>query len=223
MEVTRLSPKGDSFGVHLDSAISITFSEAVADRAAAQAAISIQPALEGHFEWPDAKQVRFVPANPLPDDTEIAVHIAAGQKGVRAINGSFFPEGYDYSFLTQPNKLIDVNLTNQTITLYEGDKQVYKGLVAAGVAGAPTPTGSFMVNYKMQSTRMRGANPDGSHYDISNVPWVMSFEGNYTLHGAPWRTRFGYPGSAGCVSMETSQAKMLFDWSPVGTPVKIHY
>ncbi len=222
LEVTKLSPKGSAYGIPLDSAISITFDEAIKDMAGAQAAISFEPALQGHFEWPDSNQVRFVPDGPLPDNTEITVHMAAGPKGVKAANGSYLQEDYEYSFLTQPDKLIEVDLTHQTITLYAGDKVVYTGLVAAGVAGAPTPTGLFMVNFKMASTRMRGVNPDGSRYDIPNVPWVMSFLGDYTLHGAPWRSRFGYPGSNGCVSMETGQAKILFDWSPVGTPVRIH-
>ncbi len=223
LEVTRLSPKGDSYGVHLDSPISITFGQPVKDRAAAQAAVTLDPAIEGQFEWPDANQLRFVPSAPLPDNTEVKVRIAGGPREVRGTDGSYLAEDYEYSFLTQPNKLIEVDLTHQTITLLEADKVVYSGLVAAGVQGAPTPTGTFMVDYKLPKTRMKGVNPDGSRYDIPDVPWVMSFQGDYTLHAAPWRNRFGYPGSNGCVSMETSQAKLLFDWSPVGTPVKIHY
>ncbi len=222
MEVAKLSPRGDAYGIPLDSAINITFGEAVKNRAGAQAAISFEPVLQGRFEWPDSDQMRFVPAS-LPDNTDITVRIAAGAKGVRGTSGSHLEEDYEYSFRTQPNKLIEVDLTRQTLTLWEGDKDVYTGLVAAGVPGAPTPTGLFMVDYKMQSTRMKGVNPDGSHYDIPNVPWVMSFEGDYTLHGAPWRTRFGYPGSNGCVSMEPGQAKMLYDWSPIGTPVRVHW
>jgi len=223
LQVTDFSPANGEFGVPLNSAITITFSEAIKDRNAAQAAVSFEPGLDGHFEWPAPDQLRFVPDGRLPDDTEIAVHIAAGPKGARGTDGGYLGEDLGFSFLTRPDKLIEVDLTHQTITLYEGDKVVYTGLVAAGVAGAPTPAGDFMVNYKLPSTRMKGVNPDGSHYDIPDVPWVMSFDGDYTLHGAPWRTRFGYPGSNGCVSMETSQAKMLFDWSPVGTPVRIHY
>lgn len=222
LEVTKLSPRGSAYGVHLDSAINITFGQAIKDKAATEAAVSFEPTLQGSFEWPDANQLRFVPSGPLPDGTDISVRIAGGPEGVRGTDGSYLTEDYEYSFLTQPNKLIEVDLTHQTVTLWEGDKAVYNGLVAAGVAGAPTPTGSFMVEYKLPKTRMKGVNPDGSRYDIPDVPWVLVFQGDYTLHGAPWRTRFGYPGSNGCVSMETSQAQMLFDWSPIGTPVKIH-
>jgi lipoprotein-anchoring transpeptidase ErfK/SrfK len=50
----------------------------------------------------------------------------------------------------------------------------------------------------------------------------MPFWGDYTIHGAYWRGRFGAPGSDGCVSMTDADAKMLFDWADVGTPVIIH-
>ena len=55
-----------------------------------------------------------------------------------------------------------------------------------------------------------------------DVHWVMPFWGDYTIHGAYWRPRFGVPGSDGCVSMSDADAKSLFDWADVGTPVVIH-
>jgi lipoprotein-anchoring transpeptidase ErfK/SrfK len=55
------------------------------------------------------------------------------------------------------------------------------------------------------------------------VPWVMPFMGDYTFHGAPWRQAWGVPLSNGCVSMPTANAKYVYDWTPVGTIVNIHY
>jgi lipoprotein-anchoring transpeptidase ErfK/SrfK len=75
---------------------------------------------------------------------------------------------------------------------------------------------------KAAQMRFRGVNPDGSHYDIPDVHWVMPFWGDYTIHGAYWRPRFGVPGSDGCVSMSDADAKSLFDWADVGTPIVIH-
>jgi len=54
------------------------------------------------------------------------------------------------------------------------------------------------------------------------VHWVMPFWGDYTIHGAYWRPRFGVPGSDGCVSMTDADAKLVYDWADVGTPVVIH-
>ena len=65
-------------------------------------------------------------------------------------------------------------------------------------------------------------NPNGSRYDIPDVHWVMAFYGDYTIHGAYWRARFGTPGSAGCVSLTDPNAKIVFNWTPEGTPVIIH-
>src|SRR5207244_238793 len=82
--------------------------------------------------------------------------------------------------------------------------------------------GTFSVYMKAPQMRFRGVNPDGSHYDIPDVHWVMPFWGDYTIHGAYWRPRFGVPGSDGCVSMTDADAKLVYDWADVGTPVVIH-
>nr|MDA8088057.1 peptidoglycan DD-metalloendopeptidase family protein [Nitrospiraceae bacterium] len=34
-----------------------------------------------------------------------------------------------------------------------------------------------------------------------------------------WHNNFGHPMSHGCVNMKTPDAKWLFDWAPMGTPV----
>jgi lipoprotein-anchoring transpeptidase ErfK/SrfK len=65
--------------------------------------------------------------------------------------------------------------------------------------------------------------PDGRSYDVADVPWVLPFMGDYTFHGAPWRHNWGTPLSNGCVSMPTAAAKRVYDWTPVGTQVTIHY
>jgi lipoprotein-anchoring transpeptidase ErfK/SrfK len=66
-------------------------------------------------------------------------------------------------------------------------------------------------------------NVNGSTYDIPDVKWVLAFMGDYTIHGAYWRSNFGAPGSNGCVSLTDADAKAVFDWAPEGTRVKIHY
>jgi lipoprotein-anchoring transpeptidase ErfK/SrfK len=117
---------------------------------------------------------------------------------------------------------MDVSLGQQVMTLYENDIPVRTITVATGVPGAPTPTGTYYVQSKSSQMRFRGVNPDGTRYDIPDVHWVMPFLGDYTIHGAYWRGRFGIPGSAGCVSMTDADAKTLFNWVDVGTPIVIH-
>lgn len=223
LDVIKLSPRGSEIGVARDRPISVRFSAPVEDRAAAEAAVKITPALSGRFEWPEPDRLLFVPDAPLPALTEITVLLAGGPEGVVAENGAFFAEPYEYSFTTRPDKRIDVDLSRQRLTLFEGGKAVFAAPVSTGVRGAETPTGEFLVTLKWEKLRMRGTNPSGISYDIPDVPWVMSFLGDYTFHGAPWRGQFGTPLSNGCVSMETGTAKRVYDWTPPGTLVTIHY
>lgn len=223
LSIVKLSPRGTEIGVKRDSAISIRFSEPIRDRAAAETAASFTPALSGRFEWPEPDLLRFVPASTLPPLTKISVRLAGDPGKLSGQSGAYLAQPYEYSFTTQPHKMIDVNLSSQRITLIEGGKAVFSAPVATGVRFAETPTGQFLVTLKWPTLRMRGTNPSGISYDIPNVPWVMQFLGDYTFHGAPWRSTFGFPQSNGCVSMETGVAKRVYDWTPIGTPVRIHY
>lgn len=123
-------------------------------------------------------------------------------------------------------KWIDINLSNYTVTGYEG-ATVVKGPVSM-VPGAPaTPTikGNFAIERKYRSKTMRGSNVDGSRYVSPNVPYAMFFSGGYALHGAPWRGSFGWGGpggSHGCVNMPVGGARDFYDWAPIGTPVISH-
>ena len=123
-------------------------------------------------------------------------------------------------------KWIDINLSNYSVTGYEG-ATVVKGPVAM-VPGAPaTPTikGNFAIERKYRSKTMRGSNADGSRYVSPNVPYAMFFSGGYALHGAPWRGSFGWGGpggSHGCVNMPVGGARDFYDWAPIGTPVVSH-
>ncbi len=124
-------------------------------------------------------------------------------------------------------KWIDINLSNFTTTAYEGATPV-RGPVYM-VPGAPqmeTVTGRYKIWLKVPSQTMRGTNLDGSTYETPDVPWAMYFHGDYALHGAYWRSSFGYGGPAGshgCVNMPVDEAKWFYDWAPVGTTVVSHY
>ena len=91
------------------------------------------------------------------------------------------------------------------------------------LAGAIMSLGEFAVQYKMPVARFRGVNVTGSSYDIPDVKWVMSFLGDYTIHGVYWRSGFGRPGSNGCVGLTDANAKLVYDWAPEGTLVRIHF
>lgn len=117
---------------------------------------------------------------------------------------------------------IDVNLTTQTLTAYEGDVPVLTTLISSGLARTPTVTGQFRIYLTYTSQTMDGRRL-GYNYYLENVPYVMYFYKDYALHGTFWHNNFGTPMSHGCVNMRTSDAEWLFYWASIGTLVNVHY
>ena len=113
---------------------------------------------------------------------------------------------------------IDVNLSAQRLTAYEGSTAVRSTLVSTGLPGTPTVTGDFRIYVKYRSAPMSGPG-----YYLPNVPYVMYFYRGYGLHGTYWHSNFGHPMSHGCVNLPTPEAEWLYGWSVVGTLVRIHY
>lgn len=123
---------------------------------------------------------------------------------------------------TLGEKWIDVNLSTQTLTAYQGNTPVYRTLVSTGKSATPTVTGSFPIYVKYQAARMRGGY-GADYYDLPNVPYVMYFYGGYGLHGTYWHNNFGTPMSHGCVNLSTPDAQWLYNWASIGTEVRTHY
>ncbi|MBM4425206.1 MAG: L,D-transpeptidase [Chloroflexi bacterium] len=113
---------------------------------------------------------------------------------------------------------MDVNLSTQTLTAYEGSVPINTFIISSGKRSTPTITGSFHIYIKARTARMRG--PD---YDTPDVPYVMYFSGDYGIHGAYWHNSFGTPVSHGCVNMRVGDAAWLFDFASFGMLVKVHY
>ena len=124
-------------------------------------------------------------------------------------------------------KWVDINLSDATVTAYVGGK-VAGGpfYMVPGAPNTPTVTGTFHVYLKYDVQTMRGENADGSKYETEGVPWVTYFTGSYAMHGAPWRSSFGwsgYGGSHGCVNMPVDAAKFIYYWTDMGDTVVVHY
>ena len=112
---------------------------------------------------------------------------------------------------------IDVDLSGQLLTAYEGSTPVHSFLVSTGLPATPTPVGQFRIWIKLRYDDMAGAD-----YYIEDVPYVMYFHEGYGLHGVTWHGNFGHPMSHGCVNLPTSEAEWLFNWADVGTLVNVH-
>jgi LysM repeat protein len=117
---------------------------------------------------------------------------------------------------------IDVNLSTQTLTAYQGQTPVLQRSVSTGLWGTPTVAGTFKVYAKYPSVHMIGGWGAG-YYNLPNVPHVMYFYKGYALHGTYWHNNFGAPMSHGCVNLSLADAKWLYNWASVGTKVVTHY
>jgi LysM repeat protein len=113
---------------------------------------------------------------------------------------------------------IEVNLSDQTLTAWQGDVALMYTSVSTGKASTPTVTGRFHIGTKYTAQRMIGPG-----YNLPNVPAVMYFYQGYAIHGAYWNPPFGTPSSHGCVNVRPSEAEQLFKWAPAGTEVWVHY
>ena len=113
---------------------------------------------------------------------------------------------------------IEINLTDQTLTAWQGPVAIMHTSISSGLPGTPTVSGRFNIGLKFQSQRMTGPG-----YDLPGVPWVMYFHGEFALHGAYWHNNFGVPMSHGCVNVAVEESQFLYNWAPVGTEVYVHY
>jgi hypothetical protein len=108
---------------------------------------------------------------------------------------------------------VAVDLYEQTVVAYEGDKMAFATLISSGLPRWGTREGLFNIYERHEATRMSGAAGQPDFYFIEEVPYVMYFDGDIALHGTYWHDRFGYRQSHGCVNLSIMDSWWLFQWS----------
>ncbi|HQX16501.1 MAG TPA: L,D-transpeptidase [Anaerolineales bacterium] len=116
---------------------------------------------------------------------------------------------------------IDVDLAEQTLAVYDNYALVFATVIASGLEPFWTRPGTFQIYLKKETENMRNNDPTDFYY-LDNVPWTMYFDKARALHGAYWRTRFGYPQSHGCVNLSVGDAHWLYNWASEGDWVYVH-
>jgi hypothetical protein len=107
---------------------------------------------------------------------------------------------------------IVVKIPNHILELYN-DGKVYKRYhIAVGKSETPTPIGDWTVIWKSY----RAGDIFGTRFLALDIPW-----GGYGIHGTnqPWS--IGQFISKGCIRMSNKDIEELFEWVPIGTPVRI--
>lgn len=120
---------------------------------------------------------------------------------------------------------IEANLSTFTVTLHDGTNTVWStDQTSQGKPSTDTITGLYTVWRKTQEQCM--PNPPSSQ-PLCGIHWVTYWErSGYAFHEAWWLDyRKGNVRSYishGCINMFTDDAKRVYDWSSIGTPVWVH-
>lgn len=139
---------------------------------------------------------------PLPTTAEIL-------KAADGVLGAGVPEG---------RRWVEVDISDQMLTAWQGEEIVLRTKVSTGKPGWRTLPGTFNVYVKYPKTRMTGPG-----YDTPDVPWTMYYHLGFAIHGAYWHNNFGQPMSHGCVNMRPEEARWLYEFTPNGAQVVVHY
>jgi LysM repeat protein len=124
-------------------------------------------------------------------------------------------------------KRIVVNLSEQHLYAYQGDRLVYSFVASSGAAPSYTKTGEFRVQSKVP-------NAYGAAWNIWMPHWLGIYYAGSTengIHALPilpngqtlWAGYLGRPVSYGCIVLGTYEAQLLYNWAEIGTPVSIRY
>jgi len=116
---------------------------------------------------------------------------------------------------------IDIDLAEQTLAVYDNYQLVFATVIASGLEPFYTRPGLFQIYSKKETETMQTSDITDYYY-LDNVPWTMYFDKARALHGAYWRTRFGYPQSHGCVNLSVGDSHWLFNWAYEGDYVYVH-
>jgi lipoprotein-anchoring transpeptidase ErfK/SrfK len=134
---------------------------------------------------------------------------------------TFSPERPDG---VESDRWIEVNLFQQTLSVYEDGNLVFATLIASGYEPFYTQPGIFQIYEKKPLETMRGAfEADRSdYYYLEDVPWTMYYDEARALHATYWHTLFGYRQSHGCINLSPGDANWLYQWADVGDYVWVH-
>jgi hypothetical protein len=152
--------------------------------------------------------------------------IVEGQKWYRVGDNQWVEQGMVGLVTSKPrpedvgpqDKWIEVDLYEQTLAAYEGDRMVYATLVSSGLPWWQTESGLFQIWVKIKQAKMSGRKGYPDYYFLEDVPWTMYFNRDFALHAAYWHDRFGIQHSHGCVNLSPLDAQWLFEWStPTGS------
>ncbi|MBW4720722.1 L,D-transpeptidase [Saccharothrix obliqua] len=217
----------DGTTVGIGQPLAFYFDEPIADRAAAEATISVttEPKVEGAFYWFNEKEVHWRPQN----------YWAAGTK--ITINAKIYGKHLGNGVYGEEDRVINTTIGDAVVHEADGEShqvvtkingQVARTMpTSMGNAANPTPTGTYVLmekhDHMVMDSRTYGLALDAGGY-VTPVDWAtrMSNSGIF-FHSAPWS--IGDQGnrnvSHGCLNLSPENAKWVFDLSKPGDVVVV--
>jgi tetratricopeptide (TPR) repeat protein len=124
-------------------------------------------------------------------------------------------------------KRIEIDIAKQRMYVYQGETLLHDWVCSTGKSGSGTATGRFRVQSKI-SEAWAGQWSLRMPYWLG-IYWVGTIENG--IHALPinangttlWAGVLGTPASFGCIILSTENARTLYHWAEIGTPVWIHY
>jgi len=162
----------------------------------------------------------------IDQETESAALLALVEQGEQLTKepaylhtGNPWSENYDIG-----DTYIEIDITAQRMWVYKDGVLLVETDVVTGNMrrGYDTPEMVAAVKYKARNAVLRG---EGY---ASPVKYWMPFYGNYGIHDASWRSKFGGAiyktnGSHGCVNTPRDAMSVIFENVEKGTPVILYY
>jgi tetratricopeptide (TPR) repeat protein len=129
--------------------------------------------------------------------------------------------------LDTSGRLIEVNISEQRMYVWEGDTLLYQWVCSTGEPGRPTAPGRYRVLDKIPEAW-------ASAWSLRMPYWLGIYYAGPVengIHALPilpsgqtlWAGYLGSPVSYGCIVLSTENARTLYNWAQVGTPVWVHY
>jgi lipoprotein-anchoring transpeptidase ErfK/SrfK len=209
-DVASIQPAGETVGVA--HPITVTFQQAVDDRAAVERAFAVTSpdTPSGTFAWLDDRVLQWTPKEFWPAHSTISLSVgntkASFQTGASVVS------------------VADIDSYSFTVSI---DGEVAREMPASmGKDRFPTPQGTFSAlrkePYVVMDSRTIGIpldDPEGYKLDVYNA--VRITNGGVYVHSAPWSVGSqGYANvSHGCINLSPDNAAWYFDTVSVGDPV----
>ncbi len=98
-----------------------------------------------------------------------------------------------------------VSISKQMMEVYHEGRKLYEWPVSTARKGKVTPLGQW------RGAQWLSKNHKSSRYDNAPMPYAIFYNGHYAIHGTNHESKLGRPASAGCVRLQTDNARILFN------------